>query len=93
MATSAHARSRRAHRQGPPAGHVSRFLKDHAAVGLVVGLSPAAGAFTLPHPPRPPCMRGGSGITPVMAMLRTLCAEGHDGRVTFVHYALCSRPT
>jgi ferredoxin-NADP reductase len=30
---------------------------------------------------------GGSGITPVISMLRTLCDEGHDGDVTFLHYA------
>jgi len=30
---------------------------------------------------------GGSGITPVMAMLRTLIAESHDGEISFVHYA------
>jgi ferredoxin-NADP reductase len=30
---------------------------------------------------------GGSGITPVMAMLRTLVAEGHRGDIAFVHYA------
>ncbi len=73
-----------------PNGTVSRHLKDHATVGLVVGLSPAAGAFTLPtvRPDRLLLMSGGSGVTPVMAMLRTLCAEGHDQPVTFVHYAL-----
>lgn len=91
MATSAHEAGAfeltvKAH----PHGTVSRFLKDHAAVGLVVGLSPAAGAFTLPavRPDRLLLLSGGSGITPVMAMLRTLCAEGHDRPVTFVHYAL-----
>jgi ferredoxin-NADP reductase len=72
-----------------PNGTVSRYLKDHAAVGLVVGLAPAGGAFTLPatRPDRLLLVSGGSGITPVMAMLRTLCAEGHDRPVTFVHYA------
>ena len=30
---------------------------------------------------------GGSGITPVLSMLRTLCDEGHDGEIAFVHYA------
>jgi ferredoxin-NADP reductase len=73
-----------------PDGTVSRYLKDHATVGLVVGLAPAGGDFTLPavRPDRLLLMSGGSGITPVMSMLRTLCAEGHDRPVTFVHYAL-----
>src|SRR5947209_4681345 len=30
---------------------------------------------------------GGSGITPVLSMLRTLVEEGHDGEILFVHYA------
>jgi ferredoxin-NADP reductase len=30
---------------------------------------------------------GGSGITPVMSMLRTLVDEGHDGEIGFLHYA------
>ncbi len=69
-------------------GTVSRYLVDHAAVGLVVGLSPAQGEFVLPAP-RPPklvLISGGSGITPVMSMLRTLIDEGHEGAVTFLHY-------
>jgi ferredoxin-NADP reductase len=72
-----------------PQGTVSRYLKDHAAVGMVVGLAPPSGAFTLPEarPDRLLLISGGSGITPVMSMLRTLCAEGHDHQVTFVHYA------
>ena len=73
-----------------PQGTVSRYLKDHATVGLVVGLAPAGGQFTLPaaRPERLLLMSGGSGVTPVMSMLRTLCAEGHDRPITFVHYAL-----
>ena len=30
---------------------------------------------------------GGSGITPVLSMLRTLVDEGHDGEVAFLHFA------
>jgi ferredoxin-NADP reductase len=73
-----------------PHGTVSRYLKDHAVVGLVVGLAPAGGTFTLPEvrPDRLLLVSGGSGITPTMAMLRTLCAEGHTRPITFVHYAL-----
>jgi ferredoxin-NADP reductase len=73
-----------------PHGTVSRHLKDHARPGLVVGLSPAAGEFTLPslRPSRVLLMSGGSGITPVMAMLRTLLDEDSPTAITFVHYAL-----
>ena len=49
---------------------------------MVVGLSQAEGDFALPdEPPRALLLiSGGSGITPVMSMLRTLCDEGHAGR-------------
>lgn len=73
-----------------PHGTVSRHLVDHARVGDVLGLSPAQGQFTLPttRPARLLLISGGSGITPVLSMLRTLCDEGHDGQVTFLHYCL-----
>jgi ferredoxin-NADP reductase len=80
----------RAHGQGPSPRHRQPHLKDQAAVGMVVGLTPPSGEFTLPstRPDRLLLISGGSGITPVMAMLRTLCDEGHRAPVTFVHYAL-----
>jgi stearoyl-CoA 9-desaturase NADPH oxidoreductase len=73
-----------------PHGTVSNFLVDHAEPGMVVGLSAAQGDFVLPatRPLRTLLISGGSGVTPVMSMLRTLCAEGHLNPVTFVHYAL-----
>lgn len=72
-----------------PGGTVSRYLKHHAVPGLVVGLAPADGDFTLPaaRPAHVVMISGGSGITPVLALARQLCAEGHAGPVTFVHYA------
>ena len=70
-------------------GVVSSFLYDTARPGMVVGLSGVGGDFVLPdrRPRRILFISGGSGITPVMAMLRTLIAEGHDGDLAFVHYA------
>ncbi len=61
-----------------PEGKVSRHLRDHARPGMIVGLSQAQGEFVLPRtrPRRVLLISGGSGITPVMAMLRTLCDEG-----------------
>lgn len=90
-ANSVHARdglielTAKAHR----AGVVSQHLKHGLAVGTVVGLSQAEGVFALPdlRPRRILLISGGSGITPVMAMLRTLCDEGHAGPITFLHYA------
>jgi ferredoxin-NADP reductase len=71
------------------AGRVSRYLYRHARAGMVFGLSDAEGGFVLPRvrPERLLLISSGSGITPVMSMLRTLCAEGHPGAVTFLHYA------
>jgi len=56
---------------------------------MVVTLSQADGTFALPaqRPERVLLISGGSGITPVMSMLRTLCDEGHCGQITFLHYS------
>jgi len=72
-----------------PGGLVSNFLVERACPGMFVELSEADGDFYLPdeRPGRILLISGGSGITPVMSMLRTLCAEGHAGPVTFLHYA------
>jgi ferredoxin-NADP reductase len=71
-----------------PEGLVSQFLHANAAPGLVVGLSQADGTFRLPtqRPDKVLLISGGSGITPVLSMLRTLCDEGYAGDVTFLHY-------
>ena len=73
-----------------PAGRVSRHLVDHARPGDVIRLSEARGDFVLPAPAERGdhlvMVSGGSGITPVLSMLRTLVDEGHRGPVTFVHY-------
>lgn len=72
-----------------PQGRVSGHLHTTARPGVTVGLSQAQGELTLPadRPPRVLLVSGGSGITPVLSMLRTLADEGHRGEVTFVHYA------
>lgn len=70
-------------------GLVSSHLYEHARPGMVLGLAGVGGDFVLPtpRPRRILFVSGGSGITPVMAMLRTLVAEGHTGELAFVHYA------
>src|SRR5690349_5530 len=70
-------------------GLVSTYLCDHARPGMVVGLDSVAGDFVLPdtRPSRILFVSGGSGITPVLAMLRTLRSEGFTGEIAFVHYA------
>ncbi|UQX87366.1 ferredoxin reductase [Jatrophihabitans telluris] len=73
-------------------GVVSSHLNEHAIAGTVVRLSQAGGAFTLPDP-RPErilLISGGSGITPVLSMARTLVDESRRGRyrgeIVFLHY-------
>ena len=70
-------------------GLVSTYLYEHAHRGMVVGLTGVGGDFVLParRPQRILFVSGGSGITPVMAMLRTLVNEAHTGEIAFVHYA------
>jgi ferredoxin-NADP reductase len=72
-----------------PGGRVSRYLNERARPGMVFGLSEADGEFVLARerPARLLLISSGSGIAPVMALLRTLCAEGYAGTVTFLHYA------
>jgi ferredoxin-NADP reductase len=69
-------------------GLVSEYLHRNARPGMVVGLSAAAGDFVLPapRPRRLVLIAGGSGITPVMAMVRTLHREGFDGELAVLHY-------
>lgn len=72
-----------------PEGKVSRYLRAHARPGMIVGLSQADGTFVLPdeRPERVLLISGGSGITPAMAILRTLCDEGFAGEIGFLNYA------
>lgn len=70
-------------------GTVSSYLVERARPGQVLHLSQALGEFVLPEPvpSRLLFLTGGSGITPAMAMVRTLLREGYAGRITFLHYA------
>jgi ferredoxin-NADP reductase len=72
-----------------PDGLVSNHLLSSARPGMVLGLEQAGGDFQLPdpRPARTLLVSGGSGITPVMSMLRTLCQEGAREPITFLHFA------
>ncbi|AXT84636.1 hypothetical protein C6I20_05125 [Aeromicrobium sp. A1-2] len=72
-----------------PDGYVSQFLHHQLKPKTIVYLSQAEGEFVLPKdvPDNLLLMSGGSGVTPVMSMIRTLRDSGHRGAVTFLHYA------
>src|SRR5205807_3985796 len=72
-----------------PEGLVSGHLFAEVRPGTIVHLGPAQGGFVLPYPrpERLALISGGSGITPVLSMLRTLCDEGYGGEVAFIHFA------
>ena len=69
-------------------GVVSDHLVRHATTGTIVSLDQAAGNFTLdsPTPARILFLTAGSGVTPVMGMLRSPALSGeHD--IVVVHSA------
>jgi ferredoxin-NADP reductase len=72
-----------------PGGKVSGYLNESARPGMRVWCSRAEGELMLARnrPERLLLISGGSGITPVMSLLRTLRDEGHPSQVTFLHYA------
>jgi ferredoxin-NADP reductase len=70
-------------------GVVSRWLNSTQAPGSVVTLGDVEGGFTLPEPVPPQLLflTAGSGVTPVMAMLRSLDRRGEVPDVVHVHSA------
>ncbi len=73
-----------------PDGKVSNQLVHRTKPGTIVQLDQAAGEFTLPDvtPAKALFITGGSGITPVIGILRNWVATGHVGAdVTVVHSA------
>lgn len=74
-----------------PGGTVSNHLVRRAAIGTVLHLDQAAGEFTLPAPTpeRILFLTAGSGITPVIGMLRNL-PEGSPSDIVVVHSAPAS---
>lgn len=72
-----------------PEGFLSRHLTEAVEPGTIVRLAPPRGEFVLPDPPpeRILFLTAGSGITPIMAMLRTLDRRGTVTDVVVVHSA------
>jgi ferredoxin-NADP reductase len=77
-------------RQDP--GLVSNHLHTEVKVGDVLTISQALGEFVLPDtlPAKLLLLSAGSGITPVMSMLRDLKARNYQGNVVFLH--VCRAP-
>ena len=69
-------------------GRVSDWATRVVQPGDIVELSQAQGEFVLPDvlPRELLFVSGGSGITPVLSMLRQLCHVHYTGTVHFVHY-------
>lgn len=70
-----------------PGGRVSPWLHTRLRVGDVVPIDPPAGDFVLPNPlpTRLAMVSAGSGITPLMAMVRALARRPTRVEVAFVH--------
>jgi ferredoxin-NADP reductase len=77
-------------------GLVSEHLVRHARQGTVVRLAPPTGEFVLPDPLERPLLfvTAGSGVTPIMGMLRALALRpGGVPDVTHVHVSPSSGDT
>lgn len=72
-----------------PDGVVSTHLVRRAYRGMIVRLAPPAGEFVLPAQITAPLLfvTAGSGITPVLGMLRSLAARGPLPDIAHVHLA------
>jgi stearoyl-CoA 9-desaturase NADPH oxidoreductase len=72
-----------------PEGFLSTHLVDGVAPGTIVRLAAPQGDFVLPDPAPPSILflTAGSGITPVMSMLRTLVRRNQIGDIAHVHSA------
>ncbi|WP_423793493.1 ferredoxin reductase [Mycobacterium nebraskense] len=72
-----------------PEGFLSTHLVAGVEQGTIVRLAAPQGNFVLPDPAPPSILflTAGSGITPVMSMLRTLVRRNQIGDITHVHSA------
>ena len=70
-------------------GKVSPWLTGHARPGDIVRLGGVEGTFTLPEkvPPRMLFITAGSGITPIMSMLRSIDRDGAFCNIVHIHSA------
>ncbi|QHC29174.1 globin domain-containing protein [Streptomyces sp. HF10] len=78
---------KRVHGGATPEGEVSNRLHAHVRVGDVLQLSEPYGDLVLDGAAGQPLLlaSAGIGVTPMVAMLASLAADGYDGPVTVVH--------
>ncbi|MDN8943602.1 nitric oxide dioxygenase, partial [Staphylococcus aureus] len=72
-----------------PEGFLSTHLVAGVEPGTIVRLAAPQGNFVLPDPAPPSILflTAGSGITPVMSMLRTLVRRNQIGDIAHLHSA------
>jgi len=72
-----------------PEGFLSTHLVGGVKPGTIVRLAAPQGNFVMPDPAPPAVLflTGGSGITPVMSMLRTLVRRDQIGDIVHIHSA------
>lgn len=70
-------------------GRVSNWLHQQLRVGAWLELGPASGELVLASPPPPALLliSAGSGVTPLMAIIRQCLDQGYPGRIDLLHYA------
>ncbi|NNM50942.1 MAG: ferredoxin--NADP reductase [Pseudomonadales bacterium] len=72
-----------------PGGVVSNWVHDHIKEGDVLRVRGPSGNFTLAPQRQAPLHRlmiaGGSGITPIMSMIRTILAQETDSKITLIY--------
>lgn len=70
-----------------PGGRVSPHLLQHLAVGDTLELGPVHGDLTWPEAQHGVLLlAAGSGITPLLGLLRTALAQGFSAPITLLHY-------
>ena len=74
-------------------GPISNWLHDNMRPGMHLRAVGPSGTFVLPPAPGAPLLllSGGSGVTPLMSMARTLFDRSEDRDVVFVHSARSPR--
>ncbi|WP_277372951.1 iron-sulfur cluster-binding domain-containing protein [Pseudomonas sp. AA-38] len=69
-----------------PGGRLSTVLLDHLEVGQLLELAPAFGELQWPNDGRPVLLAAaGSGITPLLGLLREALAQGFAAPITLLH--------